>query len=54
MNNNADLGDVHGNPNTIEPTVSGNKESDDNGVSTTTNVKLPFHYSSGSHDKGAK
>jgi formyltetrahydrofolate synthetase len=39
--------------------VSGSKESDGNGVSSTTSelsvtVRLPFHYSSGSHGKGVR
>jgi hypothetical protein len=48
---------VNENSDTIEPVGSGSKESDDNGVSSTTNdlsltVKPPFHYSSGSQGKG--
>ena len=59
INNNSDLGDVNENSDTIEPVGGGSKQSDDNGVSRTTNdlsltVKPPFHYSSGSQGKGGR
>ena len=58
MNNNADLGEVNENPNTLEHVAGGSKESDDNGVSSMTNelsltVELSFQYPIGVRVKGA-
>lgn len=56
-NNNADLGDMNENLNTVEPMASESRESNDNGVSSTTSepsltIKLPINYYSGSQGKG--